>query len=75
VLRAAAQGQGVALARHRLAADDLASGVLVRPFGERVVALGPAYWVLFPPHGRTRPATAAVLAWLKREAEACGPVT
>ncbi|HET9451617.1 MAG TPA: LysR substrate-binding domain-containing protein [Aggregicoccus sp.] len=73
VLRAAAQGQGVALARHRLAADDLASGVLVRPFGERSVALGPSYWVLFPPHGRTRPATAAVYAWLRREAEECGP--
>lgn len=71
VLRAAAQGQGVALARHRLAADDVAAGLLVRPF-EPSVALGPAYWLVLPPHGRARAATAAVVAWLEEEARACG---
>src|SRR5258708_37326435 len=44
VLRAAAQGQGVALARHRLAQDDLATGALLRPVAGRSVDLGPAYW-------------------------------
>ena len=68
VLRAAALGQGVALARGRLAADELASGALVRPFGEAGLPLGPAYWAVLPTHGRWRPATAAVLAWLLREA-------
>ncbi|WP_426753472.1 LysR substrate-binding domain-containing protein [Myxococcus sp. Y35] len=73
VLRAAVQGQGVTLARHRLAVDDLASGALLRPFAGLHVALGPAYWVVLSPNARSRPATAAVLAWLKAEAAACGP--
>jgi LysR family transcriptional regulator, glycine cleavage system transcriptional activator len=72
VLRAAAVGQGVALARHRLAADDVASGALVRPF-EGQVELGPGYWLVFPVHGRTRPATATLVEWLKQEAAAAPP--
>jgi LysR family transcriptional regulator, glycine cleavage system transcriptional activator len=36
-LRAAAHGLGVALARERLVADELATGVLFRPFGTRVL--------------------------------------
>lgn len=67
VLRAAVQGQGVALARHRLAADDVAAGALVRPFAGRV-ELGPAYWLVRPRHLVVRPATATVIAWLEREA-------
>lgn len=73
VLRAALQGQGVALARHRLAADDVASGALLRPFGDARVELGPAYWLVFATHARTRPAIAAVAQWLHAEADACGP--
>jgi LysR family glycine cleavage system transcriptional activator len=68
VLRAAAEGQGVALARHRLAAADLASGALMRPFGDLRVELGPSYWLVVPTHGRSRPATAATIAWLQHEA-------
>ena len=45
VLRAAALGQGVALARDRLVADDLTSGALLRPIGEIHVPLVAAYWV------------------------------
>ncbi|MCI0674109.1 MAG: LysR substrate-binding domain-containing protein, partial [Myxococcaceae bacterium] len=70
VLRAAVQGQGVALARHRLAGDDVASGALLRPFDGLKLELGPAYWLVLPTHARTRPATATVIAWLKREVEA-----
>lgn len=73
VLRAASLGQGVALARHRLAADDLASGTLLRPLGGLSVALGPAYWLVLPTHGRGRSSTAAVIDWLKSEAAALGP--
>lgn len=68
VLRAAAQDQGVALARHRLASDDVASGLLVRPFGKLAVRLETAYWIVLPRHAAPRPATETVVEWLKREA-------
>lgn len=64
VLRAAMQGQGVALARHRLAADDVAHGSLVRPFGKLSVALGPSYWIVRPPT-KPRAAVLAVIDWLR----------
>jgi len=69
VLRAAAAGIGVALARDRLVGADLASGALVRPFGPLQVDLGVAYWLILPPHARARPATAAVIAWLTSAAQ------
>ena len=69
VLRAAVQGQGVALARDRLAADDLAAGVLLRPFGELAVPLGPSYW-LVRPTGEPRSSVRAVWAWLRWQADA-----
>jgi LysR family glycine cleavage system transcriptional activator len=68
LLRAAAQGQGVALARHRLAGDDLGSHHLIRPFGDLQLELGPAYWIVRPPHGLPKPATKAVMEWLLRQA-------
>lgn len=69
VLRAAMQGQGIALARHRLAFDDVASGALVRPIEGAGVALGPAYWIVLPRHGRIRTGALAVIDWLKQQAE------
>jgi LysR family glycine cleavage system transcriptional activator len=72
VLRAAALGLGVALARHRLAADDVAAGGLVRPFGDRVVVLTDAYWIVMPSRSRDRRAIQAACAWLKQQALACG---
>jgi len=68
VLRAAAQGQGVALARHRLTQDDLATGALLRPMAGRRVDLGPSYWLVTRHQAPDRPAMATVLAWLRREA-------
>jgi LysR family glycine cleavage system transcriptional activator len=68
LLRAAAQGQGVALARHRLAADDLESGHLIRPFGDLKLLLGTAYWIVRPRHGLPKPAAATVIAWLRQQA-------
>ncbi|MHB8405079.1 MAG: LysR substrate-binding domain-containing protein [Gammaproteobacteria bacterium] len=66
VLRAAAQGQGIALARHRLAADDIASGTLARPLPGLSVKIGAAYWVVLPAHGVIRPAVLKVVDWLKK---------
>jgi LysR family glycine cleavage system transcriptional activator len=68
VLRAAAQGFGVALARHRLVLDDVNGGTLIRPFGSRVVALDRAYWVVTPTGTAIRDAAKVVVAWLQREA-------
>ena len=70
LLRAAAQGMGVALARHRLVQDDLASGLLVRPFGEHHIALEASYWVVTPQRTHVRDAARTVIAWLRREAQA-----
>jgi len=67
VLRAAAQGQGVALARHRLAADDVASGTLIKPFGPSSVKLGPAYWIVLPRYSYPKQATRTVVGWLKKQ--------
>jgi LysR family transcriptional regulator, glycine cleavage system transcriptional activator len=68
VLRAAAQGLGVALARGRLAADDLEAGTLVRPIAGSAVSLEHAYWVVMPTGAPRREAVAVVIAWLEREA-------
>ena len=68
VLRAASQGLGVALARERLAADDIASGALVRPFGALRVGLDDAYWIVVPETAPPRATVAAVIDWLKSRA-------
>ncbi len=70
VLRAAAQNQGMALARARLARDDIASGALIRPFGERCVGLSDAYWILRAPQMAERVAVTTAIEWLKAEAAA-----
>jgi LysR family glycine cleavage system transcriptional activator len=70
VLRAAMQGQGVALARHRLAHDDVATGLLVRPFGTQQVELGTVYWLVSPVGVHPRPATTTVTRWLLASVEA-----
>jgi LysR family glycine cleavage system transcriptional activator len=67
VLRAAMQGQGVALARHRLAAPELAAGMLMRPFEDLSLKLGTAYWIVLPKSARVRPAAMTVAAWLKKQ--------
>lgn len=68
VLRAAAQGQGVALARHRLALDDLTAGLLHRPIAGLAVHLERAYWIVLPRHVFPRPAVQTVITWLQRQA-------
>ena len=68
VLRAALQGQGVALARHRLAHDDVAAGLLIRPFGDLHVDLGTVYWLALPTHMQPRAATTTIVRWLLAQA-------
>jgi LysR family glycine cleavage system transcriptional activator len=68
VLRAAAQGLGVALARDRLAAEDVDAGILVRPFGDTSVALPDAYWLLTAQDDVATAARRAVVDWLTAQA-------
>ena len=68
VLRAAVQGQGVALARHRLAADDVSAGYLVRAIPELRVKMGIAYWMVLSTRMAAREETLAVVKWLRAEA-------
>ena len=69
VLRAALQGQGVALARHRLAHDDVAAGLLVRPCGAKQLELGTVYWLVTPVGTHPRAATTHVIRWLLAHAD------
>lgn len=74
VLQAAVEGQGVALARGALAADDLLAGRLVRPFTISMPA-DYAYYIVCPRPAADRPKIAAFRAWLLEEAtdQAAGP--
>jgi LysR family glycine cleavage system transcriptional activator len=69
VLRAAAQGLGVALARHRLVLEDLETGALVRPFASHAITLADAYWIVTPSGAAPREAVKILIAWLRREAK------
>ncbi len=63
-LRMAVQGAGVAMGRKQLAAAWLASGDLVRPFSQTVMA--PQSYVLVMPHDRVRNVRVkAFCAWLR----------
>jgi LysR family glycine cleavage system transcriptional activator len=53
-IQAAVQGEGVALGRSALVADDLAAGRLVRPFDLSLPA-GFAYYVVYPSRALQRP--------------------
>jgi LysR family glycine cleavage system transcriptional activator len=68
VLRAAAEGLGIALGRGRLAGHDLKSGSLVRPFGDRSLALPDAYWIVMTEGGFCRSAVETFVDWLRFEA-------
>ncbi len=69
VVEAAAAGRGVALAKHAIAAADLAAGRLVAPFADGSEDLDFAYWVVWP-RGRTQTSVArSFIKWVKQEAE------
>ena len=67
VVQAAAEGQGVALARTALAAWDIAAGRLVRPF-DVGIPHDLAYYLVCPEGSAERPRISAVRAWLLAEA-------
>lgn len=63
ILQAAVEGQGVALGRSRLVADDIATGRLLAPFAVSLDA-SYAYWFVLPKDRTTTHATSAVKGWL-----------
>jgi LysR family glycine cleavage system transcriptional activator len=66
-LQAAVQGQGVALARMLLAADDLAAGRLVQPF-DMAMPNDYSYWLAYRREKAARPDVAAFRSWLLAQA-------
>ena len=67
VIQASMAGQGVALARGVLAADELAAGRLVRPFALSLPTEY-AYYLVCPEHTAEHPKIAAFREWLLDEA-------
>jgi len=67
VIQAAVEGQGIALARGALAAGDIASGRLVRPF-DIAIPTEYAYYVVSPRATSHHPKIAAFREWLLEEA-------
>ncbi len=67
VIQAAVEGQGVALGRSALAADDLAAGRLVKPFDISLPA-AVAYYVVCPEATAGRPKIVAFREWVIAEA-------
>ncbi len=72
VIEQAIAGNGVALAKQALAADDLEAGRLV-PIFEDKTPLAFAYWLVWP-RGRHLPAQVrAFISWIKEETAAAAP--
>ncbi len=67
VLQAACAGQGIALGRHSLCADDLQQGILIRPFPD-VIEDGQV-WLSCPREYDDRPRVTAFANWLQKEVE------
>jgi len=65
---AAVDGQGIALARTALAACDLISGRLVRPFPQALEAPY-AFWIVCPKSAAELPKISTFRSWLLKEAE------
>lgn len=63
LIRAAANGDGVALARHVIAAQEIAAGDLLRLF-DVAVTCPYSYYFVCPPHALLRPEVAAFRDWL-----------
>ena len=70
VLQAAAEGQGVALARSVMAHDDLTSGRLVRLFPEITFPSPLAYYVVYRAECSSKPKLLAFRDWLIKETAA-----
>jgi len=68
IAQAALSGQGVALARLPMVADNLASGDLVEPLPHTRLGSPYAYWLVTAPASAHRPEVQAFAAWLEAEA-------
>lgn len=69
-VRAALDGEGIALIGDRVAADHLASGRLVRPFSAKLsTQLVFAYYLLWPQHSQDDPKVVCFREWLLAEVE------
>lgn len=68
VLQAAAEGQGIALARSVMARDDIASGRLVRLCAEMTLVSPLAYFIVYRPECANLPRLATFRRWLLEEA-------
>jgi LysR family transcriptional regulator, glycine cleavage system transcriptional activator len=66
LMQAAADGQGIALARSSLLGNDLRNGVLVRLFDIEVPSPR-GYYLVYPPRNADAPKIAALRAWLREE--------
>lgn len=67
VLQAAAEGQGIALARSVMACDDVASGRLVRLLPELSVLSPLSYFAVYREECSSMPRLMSLLTWLKQE--------
>lgn len=66
LVRAAAEGHGIALARHAIAAADIASGELVRLF-DVAFKCPQSYYLVCPPEALKKPQVQAFRNWLREE--------
>ncbi len=67
LLQAAIDGQGIALGRSALAADELVAGRLVKPF-DLSISIDQGYFLVCPPETANRPKIVAFRIWLLEEA-------
>jgi len=70
VVEAAASGRGIALAKHAIAASDLASGRLVAPFADGSADIDFAYYIVWPKWRTPSKLARSFITWLKAEADA-----
>lgn len=68
LVRAAAEGHGIALARHAIAMTEIASGELVRLF-DITVPCPDSYFLVCPPQALQKPQVQAFRTWLLKELE------
>jgi LysR family transcriptional regulator, glycine cleavage system transcriptional activator len=68
LVRAAAEGHGIALARHAIAMTEIASGELVRLF-DTVIPCPDSYFLVCPPKSLQKPQVQAFRTWLLKELE------
>ncbi|GIZ50731.1 transcriptional regulator GcvA [Noviherbaspirillum aridicola] len=68
LVRAAAEGHGIALARHAIAMTELASGELVRLF-DISIPCPDSYFFVCPPQSLDKPQVQAFRSWLLKELE------